>query len=123
MSKSAVKVRSNRAGRFATGAITTALTLGGLGMATGVAGAAEAPPAGPGGMQPITDYANYPPDLPAGCPDGAGTLLVLQFDNGRGNTVSDLRQLPVVTGDVVMMSWTGFAPGCAGPDGTPLVPV
>src|SRR3954447_7828007 len=123
MSKSAVKVRSGRTGRLATGAIATALTLGGLGLATGVAGAADASLTGPGGMQPITDYANYPPAFPGGCPDGVNTLVGVQFDNGRGQTVNDLRQLGLVAGDVVTMSWSGFPAVCTGPDGAPLVSV
>src|SRR3954454_11727994 len=101
MSKSAVKVRSGRTGRLATGAIATALTLGGLGLAAGVAGAADASLTGPGGMQPITDYANYPPAFPGGCPDGTNALLGAQYDNGHGQTVDNLRQLPLVVGDVV----------------------
>src|ERR1043165_7938865 len=103
MSKSAVKVRGKRAGRVATGMVTTALTLGGLGLASGIAGAADAPPTGPGGLAPVPHSANSPPARPAGCPDGAAALVGLQFDNGRGMAVSDLRQLAVHTGDVVTM--------------------
>ena len=123
MSNSTIKDRRHKVGRFATGMVASALVLGGVGLATGVAGAADAP-SGPGGLQPITDYANYPPALPDGCPDGAAALEGLTFDNGRGLVVDDLRQFPpLAIGDVVTMSWSGFAPGCAAPDGTPLVTV
>jgi hypothetical protein len=71
----------------------------------------------------ITDYANYPPDLPAGCPDGPAALEGLSFNNGRGGQASDLRQLDVRHGDTVTMSWTGFADGCTNPDGSPAIAV
>ena len=124
MSKPAIKHRGNKVGRFATGVFASALALGGLGLATGVAGAADAAPNGPGGLQPITDYANYPPALPDGCPDGAGALTDVSYDNGHGDVVDDLRKMPPPSvGDVITMSWSGFAPGCAGPDGSPLMTV
>jgi LPXTG-motif cell wall-anchored protein len=63
---------------------------------------------------PITDYANYPPPLPAGCTaDGPSVLTGVQFA-ANGRTAASLRDLNLVGGDTVTMTWTGFAPGCEG---------
>lgn len=110
-------------GRLATGALTTALTLSGFVATAGVAGAAGAPLPGPGGLQPITSYSDYPGALPAGCPGGADALVNVRFANGRGNTEADLRRLPVQAGDTIVMSWDDFAPGCKAADGTPAISV
>lgn len=73
---------------------------------TGVSYAA--PPA------PITDYANYPPPLPATCTvDGAAVLQGVQFSTG-GQSAETLGGLPVTFGQPVTMTWTGFTPGCEG---------
>ncbi|MEA3216616.1 MAG: hypothetical protein QOJ19_2772, partial [Acidimicrobiia bacterium] len=108
MAKLAETHQSKRVGRLATGALTGVLAFGGFAAAAGVAGAAPGP-----GLQPITDYNNYPPALPDGCPGGSAALQGLEFSNGRGATASDLRQLPVMHDDVVTMTWSNFAPGCS----------
>ena len=103
-----------RTGLAARIVAVAALTAATVGLAATPAGAAPAP---------VTDYASYPEPLPAGCPDGAAALTGVQFDNGRGDTASDLRNLPVRAGDTVTMSWDGFAANCAAPDGTPAITV
>lgn len=79
--------------------------------------------AGTGALPPVTDYATYPAALPDGCPDGPGALVGTRFSSSTGAEANDLRQLPVTAGAQVTMSWSSFAPGCTGPDGTPLVSV
>ena len=65
----------------------------------------------------MTDYANYPGELPAGCPDGSGALTELSFGNGRGDTSATLKDLPLRHGDTLTMSWAGVQASCLG-DGT-----
>lgn len=105
-----------------TGFSTLARALLALGTASvallGVAGTADA--AGP---SPITDYANYPAPLPAGCPDGAGALTGLSYSNGRGGTASSLWGLNVRHGDTVTKSWSGFDSDCLAADGSPAITV
>ena len=114
MAKSAEFTASKRLGRLATGAAVTALALGGLVAAAGIAGAAPAP-SGPGGLQPITEYTSYPPPLPAGCAGGSAALTGVQFTNAHGLTVGSFSELAgsVTPGDTLTMTWTGFAPNCA----------
>jgi LPXTG-motif cell wall-anchored protein len=103
MRKTSEKRQVWSAARLVSGVATAGLAVG---LLAGTAGAA--------GLDPITDYASYPSPLPAGCPGGETSLLGVQFDNGRGNTASDLRQLPLRSGDTLTMTWDGFAPGCEG---------
>ena len=51
----------------------------------------------------FTDYGNYPPTLPAGCPGGAGALLGVSFV-GAGQVSGDLAGLALTGGDTVTMS-------------------
>ncbi|MBK9179999.1 MAG: hypothetical protein IPM45_10615 [Acidimicrobiales bacterium] len=94
-----------RAAAFAaTAAVLVALAASGASAATD-----PVPP-------PVTDYATYPQDLlfPPGCTvDGAGVLVGLAF-TARGESRASLRELVLGPGDVVTMSWSGFAPGCEG---------
>jgi hypothetical protein len=83
------------------------------------AGVADADP----GPQPVTDYANYPADIPPACPQGEQALLGLSFSNGRGGSAATLWDLDVAHGDTVTMTWTGFHQGCVAGDGTPAVTV
>ncbi len=78
--------------------------------------AAMAAPAASARPAPISSAAETV--LPAGCPDGAGALVDVAFENGRGGRTSDLRTLDVRHGDTVTMSWAGAAPGCLAPDGS-----
>jgi hypothetical protein len=100
------------------GGVGVTLLLAGLGV-TAFGSVATADPA----PSVITDYANYPAPLPAGCPEGADALEGLSFSNGRGGHATDLRALDVRHGDTVTMSWTGFADGCTKPDGSPAIAV
>lgn len=103
MRKTSEKRQVWSAARLASGVATAGLAVG---LLAGTAGAAV--------LDPVTDYAAYPSPLPAGCPGGEASLLGVRFDNGRGNTASDLRQLPLRSGDTLTMTWEGFAPGCEG---------
>ena len=100
------------------GGVGVTLLLAGLGV-TAFGSVATADPA----PSVITDYANYPAPLPAGCHEGADALEGLSFSNGRGGHATDLRALDVRHGDTVTMSWTGFADGCTKPDGSPAIAV
>jgi len=62
----------------------------------------------------ITDYANFPADLPEDC-SATDALVDLTFTSPQGEA-SDLRRLAVNPGDTITMTWTGFAPNCAGVD-------
>ncbi len=64
-------------------------------------------------VPPVTDYATYPPTLPAGCIDGERALVNVQF-SANGVTTADLHTLPLQAGQTFTMSWDGFAPGCEG---------
>lgn len=71
----------------------------------------------------VVDYQNYPPPLPAGCPDGTGALSGVGFDNGHGQQSADLRQLTLAAGDTLTMSWTGYNGACAKADGAGAIDV
>jgi len=90
------------------------ITLGVIGFATGADAASPTP---------ITDYTGYPAALPAGCPDGTGSLIGLQFSNGRGGLASSLWALDVRHGDIVTMSWDDFATACRNGSGDPAIAV
>jgi hypothetical protein len=64
-------------------------------------------------VPPITDYASYPPALPAGCADGESALEGVQFSS-NGASSPDLRTLALTPGQTFTMTWTGFSEGCAG---------
>jgi hypothetical protein len=87
--------------------------------ATGAVGAA--PVGAP--LAPITDYATYPPALPAGCPGGPSALVDPMWSNGRGGNETDLRRLNLAGGDVLTLTWSELAPGCQNADGTPAVTI
>jgi hypothetical protein len=70
----------------------------------------------------FTDYGNYPPTLPAGCPGGPGALVGVSFTSG-GQVSSDLAGLALTGGATVTMSWDSVVEGCAGPDGQPALAV
>jgi LPXTG-motif cell wall-anchored protein len=79
---------------------------------------------GPVGAQstqppPITDYTTFPQPLPNGCPGGAGVLVDVRYDNGRGGTTTDLRALDLRAGDTLTATWADVVAGCKAPDGTP----
>ncbi|MEY2458458.1 MAG: hypothetical protein QOG30_288 [Acidimicrobiaceae bacterium] len=73
-----------------------------------------------GAVTPITDYANYPSGItPALVPDGCGTtgtavLTGQHYAKNGGSPVSDLASLSLVPGDVITMTWDGFAANCSG---------
>ena len=67
---------------------------------------------GYGAVAPVVDYSTYPPTLPAGCAEGAGALINVQFSAG-GATSPSLRTLPLVPGQTFTMSWDGFSTNCA----------
>ncbi|MDH4146770.1 MAG: hypothetical protein OEY23_16550 [Acidimicrobiia bacterium] len=61
---------------------------------------------------PVTDYANYPAPLPAGCPDSAGIVDGEQYTI-NGQTADNLASLPApLPGSTVTMTWSSFAAGC-----------
>jgi hypothetical protein len=70
----------------------------------------------------FTDYGNYPPTMPAGCPGGPGALLGVSFAAG-GQVSGDLAGLALTGSDTVTMSWDSVAEGCARLDGQPAVAV
>ncbi len=110
---SSVDGRRRRAGsQRVRAAVTAAAAAVLLALATNGASAATAPV-----PPPVTDYATYPQRdalFPPGCTvDGAGVLVGLAF-TARGESRASLRELVLGPGDVVTMSWSGFAPGCEG---------
>ncbi|MDH4148231.1 MAG: hypothetical protein OEY23_23990, partial [Acidimicrobiia bacterium] len=60
--------------------------------------------------------------LPDGCPDGRAALVDVRFSHG-GTTVDRLDQIDPSNDDVIEMTWSGYADGCAASDGTPLIDV
>lgn len=62
-------------------------------------------------VAPVVDYGTYPPDLPAGCPEGGAALINVRFTAGAA-TSDSLRTLALVPGQSFSMVWDGFAPGC-----------
>lgn len=87
------------------------LVLGAVTVSASLASAAS----GPAGVNPITDYTNYPNGiLPAGCNAQGDALVDGEQFTVNGVTVGSLRELTVSPTDVVTMTWTGFAPGCEG---------
>lgn len=103
MRNTSEKRQVGRTARLVSGVATAGLAVG---LLAGTAGAA--------GVSPVTDYASYPSPLPAGCPGGEQSLVGALFDNGRGNTASDLRKLPLRSGDTLTMTWDSLAPSCEG---------
>jgi LPXTG-motif cell wall-anchored protein len=100
------------------------LTVGFVAMTTGgVLGVSGAAIASADPLPAVVDTAAYPAPLPAGCPEGAGALAGVVFDNGRGSSQSDLRQLDLRAGDTLTMRWSSAVDGCAAPDGQPAVAV
>jgi hypothetical protein len=94
-----------------------ALTTGGVLGVTGVATASADP------LPPVVETTSYPSPLPDNCPAGVGALAGVMFDNGRGGSSADLRQLDLTGGDTLTMRWTSAVDGCAAPDGQPAVAV
>lgn len=64
-------------------------------------------------VPPVTNYSGYPPALPAGCADGPSALVNVRF-SANGVTSPDLYSVRAAPGELITMSWDGFAPGCAG---------
>jgi len=98
---------------FGGALVVSALAL--LGPAMTVAGAG-APAAGP---EPVTDYARYPLGLgivPDTCTAQGEDLLVGErFAVDGGEPVASLGALgPVPGGAQVVLTWSGYAPGCEG---------
>lgn len=89
------------------------------------AGRAEADTssAGSAGSTPILDVSTYPTALPAGCPDGAGALSGVRYENGRGGVEAEFSRLSLGAGDTVTLRWDGFAPGCLDGAGQPAISV
>lgn len=102
----------HRVGRAAAASFVSFVALLGVGISAGSAGAA-------GSGATVTDYATYPSELPAGCPDGAGALVELSFGNGRGDESASLGGLALHHGDTVTMSWSGVQAACAGGGSAP----
>ena len=60
----------------------------------------------------VTDYANYPGELPAGC-SAEDALEDLSFSSPRA-TADDLRRLDIRPGDEITMSWSNYSDDCEG---------
>jgi LPXTG-motif cell wall-anchored protein len=71
--------------------------------------------AGTGAAQvaPVTNFAAYPPPLPAGCPQGAAALVNVRF-TANGYTTATLYGVVAQPGDSIVMQWDGFVAGCSG---------
>jgi len=75
-----------------------------------VAQAADSPP----GVSAVTNYATYPAsEYPAGCFSvGSDIVTNEQFRVNGGPPASSMAELSIAPGDVITMTWDGFAPGC-----------
>lgn len=100
-----------RRGRALAGAGVVALVLAAALLALPGADAATDPV-----PPPVTDYATYPQPalIPEACGvDGPAVLVDTQFEV-NGVTAPSLRDFDLQAGDLVTMTWAGFAPGCEG---------
>jgi len=102
---------------FGGALVATALAL--LGPASSVVGAGAPAGAEAAGPAPVTDYARYPLGLgivPDTCTaQGADLLVGEQFAVDGGTPVASLGALgPVDGGATIVLTWSGYAPGCDG---------
>lgn len=84
---------------------------------------AEAASSAAGPAAPATDYSTYPGSLPAGCAGGATALRDVRFDDGHGDSSTDLTKLSLRAGAVLTMTWSAVSSGCGDASGQPALPV